>query len=53
MPDLSDTMFLLLVLISLVFSMNEMKVSLEDEDLSGFSVWTCVAGILSTLPLTL
>ena len=45
-----SAVFLMLLLLLFPFSIVQMKSALDQEDLEGFYIWTCVASFIAGLP---
>jgi hypothetical protein len=50
MSGLEYTVLLLLLLVLFPFSLIQMRVSLDQEDMEGFCIWTCLASFIAGLP---
>ncbi|MBD1822996.1 hypothetical protein H6F51_10925 [Cyanobacteria bacterium FACHB-DQ100] len=53
MPIPQYALFCLMVLVSLLISLERMGTALDEADIGGFCIWTCVAGTIAGLPILL
>ena len=53
MPSLEYAFVFTLLLVSFPFSMTQMEVALDQEDIEAFCLWLCLACLFSGLPFML
>lgn len=53
MPMFLSFLLGLILLLSILFSLEQMGIALDESDLESFFLWTCIASVIAGLPILL